>query len=72
MLAQAAATAANGVADLLAPEWGRDPRDTRLEAAAFSAEIHRTLARAGLSVGGPNGGTTAHVAPALGRDEPSS
>jgi glycerol-3-phosphate dehydrogenase len=70
--AEAAATAAPAVADLLAPEWSRDPRDTRLEAAAFSAEIHRTLARAGLSVGGPNGGTTAHVAPALGRDEPSS
>ncbi len=70
--AEAAATAAAAVADLLAPEWSRDPRDTRLEAAAFSAEIHRTLARAGLPVGGPHTGRSADVAPALGRDEPSS
>jgi glycerol-3-phosphate dehydrogenase len=46
--AEAAATAAPAVADLLAPEWGRDPRDARLEAAAFAAEVHRTMTRAGL------------------------
>jgi hypothetical protein len=53
--AEAAATAAPEVADLLAGPWGRDPRDTRLEAAAYAAEVHRDLARAGLGVGGPAG-----------------
>jgi glycerol-3-phosphate dehydrogenase len=51
--AEAAATAAPEMADLLAGLWGRDPRDTRLEAAAYAAEVHRNLARAGLGVGGP-------------------
>jgi glycerol-3-phosphate dehydrogenase len=52
---EAAATAAPGVADLLAGEWGRDPRDTRLEAAAYAADVHRAMTRAGLSAGGPPG-----------------
>ncbi len=73
--AEAAATAAPGVADLLAPEWGRDPRDTRLEAAAFAAEVHRTMARAGVGAGaaaaGPSATGPAQVSPVAGHDEPS-
>jgi glycerol-3-phosphate dehydrogenase len=73
--AEAAATAAPEVADQLAPEWGRDPRDTRLEAAAYAAEIHRTLARAGLSPGGPGGDVRpprGAETPVSVRDEPAS
>jgi glycerol-3-phosphate dehydrogenase len=72
--AEAAATAANGVADLLAPEWGRDPRDTRLEAAAYAAEVHRDMTRAGLTAGGPSTPirpTRAVVSPVAGHDEPA-
>jgi len=65
--AEAAATAAPAVADLLAPVWGRDRRDTRLEAAAYAAEVHRTLTRAGLTAGGPTGAAPAEV-PLAGRD----
>jgi glycerol-3-phosphate dehydrogenase len=46
--AEATVDAAPAVADLLAPIWNRDPRDTHLEAAAFAAGLHRDLARAGL------------------------
>ena len=70
--AEAAAVASTGVADLLAPEWGRDPRDTRLEAAAYAAEVHRTMTRAGLSAGGPstpNRPPRAVVSPVAGGDE---
>jgi glycerol-3-phosphate dehydrogenase len=70
--AEAAATASAAVADLLAPDWGRDPRDVRLEAAAFAAEVHRDLTRAGLMAGGPDGGPTSGVSPAAGHDESSS
>jgi glycerol-3-phosphate dehydrogenase len=70
--AEAAATAATAVADLLAPVWGRDPRDARLEAAAYAAEVHRTMTRAGLDAGGPEGGARADVGPRGGRDEPVS
>ncbi|HXQ44430.1 MAG TPA: glycerol-3-phosphate dehydrogenase/oxidase [Acidimicrobiales bacterium] len=70
--AEAAAQAAPAMADMLAGVWGRDPRDTRLEAAAFAAGVHRDLARAGLAVGGPDRGAQADVAPVAGRDEPAS
>jgi glycerol-3-phosphate dehydrogenase len=53
--AEATVDAAPAVADLLAPIWGRDPRDTHLEAAAFAAEVHRDLSRAGLLDGAPGG-----------------
>jgi glycerol-3-phosphate dehydrogenase len=69
--AEAAAAAAAGVADLLAPVWERDPRDTRLEAAAFAAEIHRTLTRAGLGAGGAGAGLAADVTPGPGRETSS-
>ncbi|HXQ59618.1 MAG TPA: glycerol-3-phosphate dehydrogenase/oxidase [Acidimicrobiales bacterium] len=55
--AEASTEAAPAVADLLAPEWGRDPRDARLEAAAFSALVHRDLARAGVPAGGADATT---------------
>jgi glycerol-3-phosphate dehydrogenase len=68
--AEASTDAAPAVADLLAPEWGRDPRDARLEAAAFAAVVHRDLTRAGLPAGGdaalarpPRSAPTAGVAP---------
>jgi hypothetical protein len=70
--AEAAAVAATSVADLLADIWGRDPRDTRLEAAAFAAEVHRTLWRAGLGAGSPGTGARADVAPVTGHEDPSS
>jgi glycerol-3-phosphate dehydrogenase len=76
--AEASMAAATAVADLLAPEWGRDPRDTRLEAAAFAAEVHRDLARAGLSVGGDDDldrrapAPTVEVSPLAGHEEPTS
>jgi glycerol-3-phosphate dehydrogenase len=44
----AAATAAPGLATLLAPEWGRDPTDAGREAAAFAESAKADLARAGL------------------------
>lgn len=69
--AEAAADAAPGIADLLAPEWGRDPRDGRLEAAAYAAEVHRDLARAGLTPGGAEV-AQADVTRGAGHDEPSS
>jgi glycerol-3-phosphate dehydrogenase len=70
--AEAAAEAAPGVADLLAPVWGRDPRDTRLEAAAFAAAVHRDMTRAGLGAGGPDLGARGDVTPVAGRDQPAS
>ncbi len=70
--AEAAAAAAAEVADLLAPVWGRDPRDTRLEAAAFAAAVHRDMTCAGLAVGGPDAGTRGDVSPVAGRDQPAS
>jgi glycerol-3-phosphate dehydrogenase len=68
--AEAAAGAANSVADLLAGAWGRDPRDTRLEAAAYAAEVRRNLSRAGLHAGGPDTGARAEVSPRAGLEEP--
>ncbi|HEY7947653.1 MAG TPA: glycerol-3-phosphate dehydrogenase C-terminal domain-containing protein, partial [Acidimicrobiales bacterium] len=59
--AEASTEAAPAVADLLAPEWGRDPRDTRLEAAAYSALVHRDLVRAGLPAA--DTGATARALP---------
>ncbi|HUY22540.1 MAG TPA: glycerol-3-phosphate dehydrogenase/oxidase [Acidimicrobiales bacterium] len=46
--AVAAAEAAPGVAELLAPEWGRDPADAAVDAATFADRARRDLARAGL------------------------
>ncbi len=77
--AEASTEAAPAVADLLAPEWGRDPRDTRLEAAAFAAVVHRDMTRAGLAAGRPGevelrpaSAPTANVSPLSGPDEPAS
>jgi hypothetical protein len=60
------------VADLLAPEWGRDPRDSRLDADAYAAAVHRDLARAGLTPGGADGGARADLTPGAGHDMPAS
>jgi glycerol-3-phosphate dehydrogenase len=46
--ALAAAESAPAVAELLAPEWGRDKADAAREAAAFADRARRDLARAGL------------------------
>jgi glycerol-3-phosphate dehydrogenase len=46
--ALAAAEAAPGVAELLAPEWGRDAADAARDAAAFAGRARRDLVRAGL------------------------
>jgi glycerol-3-phosphate dehydrogenase len=46
--ALAAAEAAPGVAELLAPEWGRDAADAARDAAAFVGQARRDLVRAGL------------------------
>ncbi|HVC68726.1 MAG TPA: glycerol-3-phosphate dehydrogenase/oxidase [Acidimicrobiales bacterium] len=75
--AEATSETAPAVAELLAAEWGRDPRDTRLEAAAFSATVHRDLARAGLPLGAtatarPASTPTADVSPLPGGEEPAS
>lgn len=70
--AEEAATAAPSVADLLAPEWGRDPRDSRLDADAYAAAVHRDLARAGLTPGGADGGARADLTPGAGHDMPAS
>ncbi|MGH9016662.1 MAG: glycerol-3-phosphate dehydrogenase C-terminal domain-containing protein, partial [Acidimicrobiales bacterium] len=69
--AEAAAAAAGAVADLLAPEWRRDPRDARLEAAAVAAEIHHSMSRAGLVPGGPGGGAREQVSPGPGHETPA-
>jgi glycerol-3-phosphate dehydrogenase len=46
--ALAAAQAAPAVAELLAPEWGRDPAAADRDAAAFARQARADLARAGL------------------------
>ena len=46
--ARAAADAAPGLAEMLAPEWGRDPVDAARDAAAFADQARGDLARAGL------------------------
>ncbi len=46
--ALAAANAAPGIAELLAPAWGRDGADAAREAAAFADQARADLARAGL------------------------
>jgi glycerol-3-phosphate dehydrogenase len=46
--AVAAADAAPAVAELLAPEWGRDPADAARDAAHFAHQARSDLARAGL------------------------
>jgi glycerol-3-phosphate dehydrogenase len=68
--AEAAAAAAPGVADLLAPEWRRRGPDTRLEAAAYISEVHRNLTRAGIPVAGPGGAPSAGTRPRAGHEEP--
>jgi glycerol-3-phosphate dehydrogenase len=46
--ARAAAEAAPALAEMLAPEWGRDPADAARDAAAFADQARGDLARAGL------------------------
>ncbi len=46
--ALAAAESAPAIAELLAPEWGRDKADAARDAAAFADQARRDLARAGL------------------------
>jgi glycerol-3-phosphate dehydrogenase len=46
--ARDAAEAAPGIAELLAPEWGRDPADAARDAAVFAEQARGDLARAGL------------------------
>jgi glycerol-3-phosphate dehydrogenase len=46
--ALASAEAAPGVAELLAPEWGRDPAEAARQATAFADRARGDLARAGL------------------------